>query len=198
MLFGLVRVSHKSQCDETQMKQLLEYGVPKENIFIEHGVSGVIELKDRPILQDLLTRLRAGDCLIVCRLDRLARSMRSLLDLVEMLNEREINFVSLHEDIRTDTPQGKLVFHVFAAVAEFQRSLIKQSQRDGIDNCLENGKPYGRPSTAEKNPESLEAAINLYVHSNQSTREIAKATGISRNTLYRELEKQGIPKRSEQ
>ena len=196
MLFGLIRVSHKSQCDETQMNQLISYGVPKENIFIEHGVSGVVNLNDRPILQDLLSRLREDDVLVVTRLDRLARSMRSLLDLVEMLNERGINFVSLHEDIRTDTPQGALVFHVFCAVAEFQRSLIKQSQRAGIDNCLENGKPYGRPSTAEKNPESLEAAINLYTQTNQSTREIAKATGVSRNTLYRELEKQGIPKRS--
>ena len=197
MMFGLIRVSHKTQCDETQLKQLLDYGVPQENIFVEHGVSGVVALSERPILLDLLSRLREGDCLVVCRLDRLARSMRSLLDLVEMLNERGINFVSLHEDIRTDTPQGALVFHVFCAVAEFQRSLIKQSQRDGIDNCLENGKPYGRPSTAKKHPEKLEAAINLYTQTNQSTREISSATGISRNTLYRELEKRGIAKRSE-
>ena len=197
MMFGLIRVSHASQNDDAQMKQLLEYGVPQENLFIEHGVSGVTELKDRAVLQDLLSRLREGDVLVVTRLDRLARSMRSLLDLVELLQSKGVNFVSLHEQIATDTPQGALVFHVFAAVAEFQRSLIKQSQRDGIDACLAAGKPYGRPTTADKNPEKLEAAIELYLKTDQSTRKIQQATGVSRNTLYRTLERRGIPKRSE-
>ena len=115
---------------------------------------------DRPILEQVLDQLRPGDTLVVWKLDRLGRSLRHLVDTITELAEREIGFRSLQEAIDTTTPGGKLVFHVFAALAEFERDLIRERTTAGLAAARSRGRRGGRPSvlTAHK----LQVAPEMY------------------------------------
>jgi DNA invertase Pin-like site-specific DNA recombinase len=140
---------------------------------------------DRPTLIQLLDQLRPGDTLVVWKLDRLGRSLRHLVDTVTGLAERGIGFRSLQEAIDTTTPGGKLVFHVFAALAEFERDLIRERTTAGLAAARARGRRGGRPSvmTAHK----AQVAQEMY-HSGQYTvATIAKTLGVSRASIYRHL-----------
>lgn len=181
MKFGYCRVSTKDQCLDRQIEALKEAGIEEQNIFCDK-ISGIKE--HRPALDNVLSHLRKGDSLTVLSFDRLARSTKQLISIAELLEEKGVDLISLKENINTTTPQGKLVFQVFAAIAEFQRSIIKEAQREGIEAAKAKGKIKGRPRV---NKEKLEAALSLYLNKQMSVREIERTIGISRGTLYKAI-----------
>lgn len=136
----------------------------------------------------MLSRLREGDSVTVLSFDRLARSVKQLLSLSERFEEMGVDLISLKENVDT-TPQGKLVFQIFSAIAEFQRSIIKEAQREGIESAKAKGKIKGRPRV---DSEKIEAALNLYRNKQMSVREIERTIGISRGTLYKAIREKGI------
>jgi DNA invertase Pin-like site-specific DNA recombinase len=127
---------------------------------------------------------------VVWRLDRLGRSLRHLVDTIAALERRGVGFRSLRESIDTTTPGGKLVFHIFAALAEFERDLIRERTRAGLEAARARGRTGGRPSvmTAEK----LRAARALYDAREHTTAQIAEVLGVSRATLYRASQRSAV------
>jgi DNA invertase Pin-like site-specific DNA recombinase len=170
-LLGYVRVSTTDQHPQLQVDALQRAGCYR--VFTETA-SGA--RADRPTLAQLLDQLRPGDTLVVWKLDRLGRSLRHLVDTVTGLAEREIGFRTLQEAIDTTTPGGKLVFHVFAALAEFERDLIRERTSAGLAAARARGRHGGRPSvmTAHK----LQVAEEMYRSGQFTVAAIAKTLGI--------------------
>jgi DNA invertase Pin-like site-specific DNA recombinase len=129
--------------------------------------------------------LRAGDMLVVWKLDRLARSMRQLIDTIETLESRGIGFRSLTEAIDTTTPGGKLVFHIFGALAEFERSIIRERTKAGLASARARGKLGGRPPALTQ--EDIIMAKALLRDPNISVEQAAKRLGVAPSTLYRHI-----------
>jgi DNA invertase Pin-like site-specific DNA recombinase len=143
---------------------------------------------DRPGLAELLEYARKGDTLAIVRLDRLGRSLGELLTTVHMLRERDIALLSLEEKIDTSSAAGELIFHVFGAIAHFERRLISERTRDGIAAARAKGKRPGRqPLDADK----VNAALKL-IAASVSPAEAARQLGIGRSTVYREMKRLGI------
>jgi len=172
------RVSTGDQDVAGQMIRLKAAGATRH---FEDVVSG--RTFDRPGLRALLEYARPGDLLMVVRLDRLGRSLRELLEVVERLKERSIALVSLEEKIDTSSVAGELVFHVFGAIAHFERRLIAERTRDGIAAARAEGRTPGRPPL---NPEKLQASIIL-IQNGMSPTKAARQVGLGRSTVYREL-----------
>src|SRR4029079_18271474 len=129
-----------------------------------------------------LDYLRPGDTLVVPSLDRLSRSLADLIGIVATLRRRGVGFKSLHEALDTTTPGGRLVFHVFAALAEFIRELIIENTRDGVAAAKARGQQLGRPKAMTD--EQVSHAIALLSQPKASAKAIAKLLGVSRSTLY--------------
>ena len=178
MLIGYARVSTQDQTPELQLDALR--GVGCEKIFTEKA-SG--SQRDRPQLKAALEYVRSGDTLVVWKLDRLARSLKQLIETIEQLKERDIDFRSLTEAIDTTTPGGRLTFHIFAALAEFERSLIQERTQAGLASARARGKKGGRPP-ALSSDDLLVAKALLRDHA-ISVEEIAKRLNVSPSTLYR-------------
>ena len=142
-------------------------------------------LRDRPKLEQCLEYLREGDTLVVWRLDRLARTLKHLIETVADLEQRGIGFRSLHESIDTTTLAGRLTFHVFAALAEFERELIGERTRAGLEAARARGRRGGRRSVITE--EKLAAAIAMREQGKYTMDAIAKTVGVGRATLYRHL-----------
>ena len=140
MIIGYARVSTDDQNLDAQTDALKATGA--ERIFADK-ISGV--RRDRPELDALLDQLRPGDVVVVAKYDRLARSLRDLLDLVETIKDRGAGFRSLAEDIDTTTPAGRLVFHVFASIAQFERERIAERTKEGLQAAKARGRVGGRP-----------------------------------------------------
>ncbi len=179
-LLGYMRVSTQGQDLEVQRRRLDEIGVIK---IFEDVISG--STFERPGLTELLNYARPGDILVVVRLDRLGRSLRELLETVEMLKQNGIGFMSLEEKIDTSSAAGELIFQVFGAIAHFERRLISERTKDGIEAARARGKRPGRPPLDQ---EKRNAAFTL-VKSGVSPTKVAEQLGIGRSTLYRELNK---------
>lgn len=148
MIIGYARVSTDDQNLDAQTDALTAAGA--ERIFADK-ISGA--KRDRPELAVMLDQLRTGDVVVVAKYDRLARSLRDLLDLVEAIKDRGAGFRSLAEDIDTTTPAGRLVFHVFASIAQFERERISERTREGLQAAKARGRVGGRPpalTTAQK------------------------------------------------
>jgi DNA invertase Pin-like site-specific DNA recombinase len=178
MLIGYARVSTEDQNLNLQCDALQKAGC--EQIFTD-TVSGT--KAERKGLTDALSHLREGDTLVVWRLDRLGRSLRHLIDTVTALQERGIGFKSLQESIDTTTSGGKLVFHIFGALAEFEREIIRERTKAGLSAARSRGKSGGRPKAlTEKQVHMLN---NLAADKDRSVEEICKTLGISRTTFYR-------------
>lgn len=186
MKFGYARVSTIEQNLERQIEALRGQGIEDSNIFTDK-MSGAKE--HRPALDDLLSRLREGDVLVVMSFDRLARSMKQLFDLNEELHERGVSLVSLHENIDTTTPQGKLFFTISAAFAEFERELIRERQAEGIAIAKREGRMTGRPKADE---DKVNAALELFAAGKMSVPKISEATGVSKATIYRRAKERGV------
>src|SRR5665647_2832602 len=155
MLIGYARVSTRDQHLHLQQDALRAAGC--EKIFLDE-VSGTVA--SRPGLDKLKEQLRPGDTLVVWRLDRLGRSIRDLIDWVTRLEHEGVGFQSLQESIDTTTSNGKLVFHLFASLAEFERNLIGERTRAGLDAARARGRKGGRPKALDVEQRTL--AVNLY------------------------------------
>jgi DNA invertase Pin-like site-specific DNA recombinase len=179
---GYARISTASQNLDGQTDALNAAGC--EKIFSDTA-SG--RLAERPELTLCLGYLRAGDVLVVWRLDRLGRSLRHLVETVNALAERGVAFASLHEGIDTTTSTGRLIFHIFAALAEFERELIAERAAVGRQAARARGRLGGRPAKLSR--VQLELAWARYDAGDVTVVEIAKALGVGRGTIYRALEK---------
>lgn len=188
MKFGYTRVSTREQNHDLQTDQLRSEGC--EQIFHETASGAKTE---RPILQSLLDKVEAGDVIVVWKLDRLGRSLRHLVNLVNELMEKGIGLKSLQDPIDTTNAQGRLVFNIFASLAEFERDLIIERTQAGLKAARARGRKGGRPKglndAAKKKAMAAEA---LYAKGNLSIKEITENLGISRATLYRYLRHQNI------
>jgi len=131
--------------------------------------------------------LRAGDTIVVWKLDRLGRSLKNLIETVQVLEDRSIGFKSLQESIDTTTPGGKLVFHVFAALAEFERDLIRERTNAGLQAARARGRKGGRPMLLDEKKRAV--AVALHADPSVSISDICRTMGISRTTLYRSIGK---------
>lgn len=180
-LVGYARVSTQDQHTDLQLDALRDAGVVR--IFQEKA-SGTRE--DRPELAAVLDYLRPGDTLVVWRLDRLGRSLKHLIEVVSDLEQRGVGFRSIHEAIDTTTAAGRLVFHIFGALAEFERSLIVDRTRAGLAAARDRGaKPGRKPSLTT---EQAQMVRDLHARGGYSITAIAAAVGASRATVYRTLE----------
>lgn len=180
MLVGYARVSTQDQNPALQLDALKAAGC--DRLFVEKA-SGA--QRDRPELKAAIGFARAGDTLIVWKLDRLARSMRQLIETVEGLAEIGIGFRSLTEAIDTTTAGGKLVFHIFGALAEFERSIIRERTRAGLEAARMRGRRGGR--RPKLNDKDLHAARAMLAGGSLTVEEVAKQLGVSLATLYRYL-----------
>lgn len=140
MILGYARVSTVDQNLDSQRDALASAGA--ERVFAD-TISGTV--RARPALDELLKQLRSGDVIVVTKYDRLARSLKDLLELVDQIKERGAGFRSLAEDIDTTTPAGRLVFHVFASIAQFERERISERTREGLEAARRRGRVGGRP-----------------------------------------------------
>jgi DNA invertase Pin-like site-specific DNA recombinase len=174
---GYARVSTGGQNLERQLDALKAAGCRR--VFAEKQ-SG--RGTDRPELAACLDFMEAGDTLVVPALDRLSRSLQDLITVVADLRRRGVGFTSLHENLDTTTPGGRLVFHVFAALAEFIRELIIAGTREGLAAARARGRIGGRPTVVT--PELLRAARDMLPNPENSITSIAKLLGVSPGTLY--------------
>ncbi len=184
MRVGYARVSTTSQNLDMQVSALTDAGC--EKIYTEK-VSGV---GDRTELKTALEFLRDGDSLVIYKLDRLGRNMKDLLAIIEQLQKRNISLVSLRDNIDTGSTTGKLIMHIFASLAEFERDLIKERSAEGRREAKKKGVRFGRPK--QPKPEKANMCAQLYRNGN-SVSAIMRTTGIkSRNTIYKYLRMEGI------
>ena len=178
---GYARVSTDDQNLDLQRDALQRAGCHR---IYEERASG--KSADRPQLDECLADLRQGDALIVWRLDRLGRSLPDLVRIVGDLEQRGVGFESLAEHIETGSATGKLVFHVFAALAEFERNLIRERTRAGLDAARARGRTGGRkPKIGDKERREIQA---LYDAKTVPVSDIARRYGVSRTTLYKHLD----------
>jgi DNA invertase Pin-like site-specific DNA recombinase len=180
-LVGYARVSTCDQKLDIQLDALKRAGC--DSVFHDHGVSGA--LADRPGLDEALQSLQAGDTLVVYKLDRLGRSVLHLADMITRLDADGVQFCSLTEGIDTTTPGGKLVFHVFAAVAEFSRNLIRENTCAGLRVARERGAQIGRPRCLTD--EQVLEAQSYMREKGKSPDEAAERFGVSASTLRRSM-----------
>ena len=177
-LIGYARVSTADQILDRQTRALAEVGCLR--VFAEKRTGRTAE---RPELQACLDYLRPGDTLVVVSLDRLSRSLADLITLVADLRRHGVGFRSMHEALDTTTPGGRLVFHVFAALAEFIRELIVEGTREGLDAARARGTRLGRPPAMT--PEQIRHARDLLTRPENTVASIARLLGVSRNTIYK-------------
>lgn len=177
---GYIRTSKKEQNPELQRRELEAFGCAR--IYAE-AISS--RKADRPQLRAALDYLREGDRLVVWKLDRLGRSLQELIELVNGLGDRGVEFVSLRESLDTTTPGGKLVFHVFGSVAEFERDLIRERTMAGLEAARARGRKGGRKRALDGKQVAL--ARRMMADRETSAGEVASALGVSKPTLYRYL-----------
>jgi DNA invertase Pin-like site-specific DNA recombinase len=183
-LVGYARVSTNGQELQLQLDALKKAGVAKVNLYTDK-ISGSKTV--RPGLDACLQQLKAGDTLLVWRLDRLGRSIRHLIDVVEDLHQRGVGFRSLCDGaIDTTTASGKLIFHIFTALAEFERSLLKERTKAGLCAARARGRLGGRPPMSLDDPR-IQTAKKLHADKGMIIGDICKTLQISRPTLYRWL-----------
>jgi len=183
-LLGYARVSTNGQELQLQTDALLKAGVPKKLIFLDK-VSGAKTA--RPGLDDCLGQLREADTLIVWRLDRLGRSVRHLIDLVDQLRQRKIGFKSICDGaIDTTTASGELIFNVFASLAQFERRLIQERTKAGLESARARGRLGGRKPISPDDPR-VQTAKTLHADRKMPVADICTTLKISRATLYRYL-----------
>lgn len=182
MKIGYARVSTNDQNTNLQIDALQKTGC--EKIF-EEKASGA--QRERPELKAALEFARKGDTIVVWKLDRLARSLKQLIETVEDLEKREIGFQSLTEAIDTSTSGGRLIFHIFASLAEFERNIIRERTKAGLVAAKARGKTGGRPP--KLSDKEIEMAKTMLANPEITASEVAKKMGVSFATLYRYLPK---------
>lgn len=188
MKIGYARVSTQDQSLDLQVDALRAAGC--ERVLTEK-VSGAA--KDRPQLERLLEDVREGDVIVVWKLDRLGRSLHHLVSVVHLLQQQKAGLLSLNDPIDTTTASGRLIFGVFASLAEFERELIRERTLAGLEAARARGRKGGRPEGLSKEAErkAIVAEI-LYKERRLSVHEIARELSISKTTLYKYLRRRGV------
>ena len=181
---GYARVSTTDQDPALQLDALRGAGVTR--VFEDRGVSGA--KTERPGLSEALAFLREGDTLVVWRLDRLGRSMKHLLETVAELEGRGVGFRSLTENIDTTTSTGRLVFHIFGALGQFERDLIRERTQAGLTAAAARGRKGGRPRAVTEH--KLAKARSL-IDSGMTVREAASRIKVGKSALYSALRESG-------
>src|SRR5215213_7199146 len=178
MFLGYARVSTTEQTLDLQHDALTKAGCSK--IYTDTASGAQTERKG---LTETLSYVREGDTIVVWKLDRLGRSLKDLIERIRELNDRKIGFKSLTEQIDTTTSGGKLIFHIFGALAEFERDIIRERTNAGLEAARTRGKLGGRPKALTS--EKIKLARKLYADKSMSVAEICNMLGISRHTLQR-------------
>lgn len=181
MLIGYARVSTDDQTLDLQRDALQAAGCGR---IFEDKAGGA--KADRPGLRAALDHLRGGDTLVVWRLDRLGRSLKDLILRAEVLREQEVGFRSLQENIDTDSASGQLIFHIFGALAQFERTLIRERTRAGLSAARARGRKGGRRKRLDAKQRAH--AVDLYKSRRHTAKEVCALMGISRSTLYAYVE----------
>ncbi len=187
MLVGYMRVSSDSDRQSTALQRdaLIAAGVDPRHLF-EDKASGARD--DRPGLKACLAFLKPGDTLVVWKLDRLGRSLSHLLDIVTDLRDGGVAFRSLTEGMDTNTPHGELLFHIFGALAQYERALTRERIQAGLAAARRRGRHGGRPSAIE--PEKLDAVIAA-LDGGASKAAVCRTFGVARSTLIDTLARIG-------
>lgn len=182
MMIGYARVSTKQQSLNRQVDQLKKEGV---KVLFEEKITG--KQKERPELKKMLEYAREGDVIVVTSISRLARSTKDLISIIEDMQHRKIDLISIKENwLDTTTPQGKFLFTVFAGLSEFERELISERTKDGLKSARARGRIGGRPKAKKGD---IERAFLLYDMDTLPIRDICQMAGISKATLYNYLKK---------
>lgn len=189
MKLGYARVSTQDQNLSLQLDALQEAGC--QRIFQEKASGSKME---RPELSKLLDIIRPGDTLIIWKLDRLGRSLNHLIELVTWLETNQVGLVSLNDPVDTTTAQGRLVFRIFASLAEFEREVIRERTLAGLASARRRGQLLGRPKGLSKAAQQkARIAESLYKESTYSVEQIARELHLSKTTLYKYLRQRGVP-----
>lgn len=181
MLVGYARVSTDDQATGLQLDALRAAGC--ERTFLEHASGSSAE---HPVLADVLSHTRNGDTLVVWRLDRLGRSLPHLIEIVQKLESAGVGLKSLTEEIDTSTPHGWLIFHLFGALAQFERELIRERTVAGRAAARARGRKGGRPP--KLSAENLRVAQRLLKNPESTVSEVARTLGVHRSTLHKALQ----------
>lgn len=185
MIIGYARVSTQDQNLDLQTDELTKLGCQK--IYQEKVSSG----KERPELIKMIENLREGDSVMVWKLDRLGRSLKELINLIETLQAKKVNFVSIKDLIDTSTAQGRLFLNIFGSLAEFERDIIRERTKAGLSAAKARGRTGGRKKgLAPEAMKKAETAVMLYKQM-KNAKEIAGIIGVGRATVYRYLEEMG-------
>lgn len=188
MKIGYARVSTREQNLNMQVIALEEDGCQK---IYEEVISGA--KAERPILDNVLKQLREGDVLVVWKLDRLGRSLKHLVELIQWFMLNKVGLKSLNDPIDTTTPQGRLIFNIFASLAEFERDLIRNRTQAGLSAARARGRKGGRPRGIPKASEATAYAVEtLYREGKLPVNQIAKKLNISKSTLYKYLRHRNV------
>lgn len=178
MLIGYARVSTDDQNLDLQKDALNQAGCEK---ILEDRLTGA--KAERPGLQSALEYARSGDVIVVWRLDRLSRSLKNLIEMVNRLEKNGIGLRSLQESIDTSSSSGKLIFHIFGALAEFERNLIRERTQAGLQAARTRGRLGGRPKSLPDDQRAL--AVKLYNEKQHTIQQICQMMKISKPTLYK-------------
>jgi len=181
MIVGYARVSTQEQNLQMQLDELQKFGVIE---IFEEKMSGT--KKERPALDEMLKMLRKGDRVVVYKLDRISRSTKHLIELVEHFEEHGVEFVSISDNIDTSTATGRFFFRMMASIAELERDITSERTKSGLAAARARGRKGGRPSI---DPKRVKTALKMYDSKQHSIAEICKTVGISAPTLYRHIEK---------
>lgn len=178
MNIGYCRVSTQDQNLELQLDELKKAGC--EKIFQDVASGSKDERKG---LLEAMAFAREGDCIVIWKLDRLSRSLRHLIDTVNQLKERKVGLRVLTQNLDTTTPSGTLVFHIFGALAEFERLLIKERTNAGLASARARGRVGGRPKAMDE--KKIQIARSLHADGRTNISEICETLNVSKATLYR-------------
>lgn len=188
MKIGYARVSTRDQNLDLQVDALKAAGCERVYRDVASGAKSA-----RPALDELLSQLRAGDVLVIWKLDRMGRSLKHLVELVGKLMERKVGLLSLNDPIDTTSAQGRFVFNLFATLAEFERELIRERTQAGLTAARARGRIGGRPMGLSPQAEATAlAAETLYRERKLSVAAIAQKLHVSKSTLYSYLRRRGV------
>ncbi|WEV68841.1 recombinase family protein [Bifidobacterium sp. ESL0775] len=183
MLIGYARVSTLDQNEDLQVDALVKAGCERGHIYVDHA-SGAKE--HRPQLDLMLQTLREGDTVVVWKLDRMGRSLQNLVNLMNRFQEAGVGFKSLTENIDATTSGGMLVYNIFAAMAQFERDLIRERTNAGLQAARRRGRKGGRKP--KLTPAQAKRARELYESGTVTVNEIASQYNVGRTTIYRTLQ----------
>jgi DNA invertase Pin-like site-specific DNA recombinase len=182
MKIGYIRVSTAEQNFDLQKDELAKFGCNK---IFEDKISGSLSKADREGLRSAIEYARTGDVLVVWKLDRLGRSIKDLIEIINELNVKGVGFKTITGDIDTTTASGKLIFHIFAALAEFERELIRERTNAGLKSARARGRVGGRPTVMT--PDKIRMAKQLHQDPNNKLADILKAFGVKKSVFYKML-----------